>query len=170
MMDNRQDIRLDEPLTPQIGGMIKGGICVLGVHALIAAIVMLVRQDAPDAMLMLAVVMAACIGGLLLIGWIGTRERLLMDDEAIRTRSLMGKVTVLSWDSIRTAAVVYLSANHLHCWIVLSAEADPAQVLVRRRLMRGKSCTDRDLRLPYGAKRRALIEEQLHMKLPEIQL
>lgn len=170
MMDNRQDIRLDEPLTPQIGGMIKGGICVLGVHALIAAVVILYRQDAPDAMLMLAVVMAVCIGGLLLIGWISARERLLMDDEAIRTRSLMGKVTVLSWDSIRTAAVVPLSSNPLHRWIVLSAEADPAQVLVRKRLIRGKAYTSQEMRLPYGMKRLALIEQQLHMKLPEIQL
>lgn len=169
-MTNRRAIFLDEPLTPQIGSMIRGGVTVIGVYMLAAVIAMAGCENDPEVLALLAGLTVISVGGLLLLWRLCSLERLIIDEEGVHTRSLMGKVSALPWDSIRTAAVVPLSSNPLHRWIVLSAGADPAQVLVRKRLIRGKAYTSQEMRLPYGMKRLALIEQQLHMKLPEIRL
>lgn len=169
-MNGPHERLLDEPLTPQLGSMIRGGVTVIGVYILVAAIAMAGRETDPEVLALLAGITVISVGGLLLLWRLCSLERLIIDDEGVHTRSLLGKVTTLPWDSIRTAAVVPLSSNPLHRWIVLSAEADPAQVLVRKRLIRGKAYTSQEMRLPYGLQRHALIEQQLRMKLPEIRL
>ena len=169
-MMNQPAPLLNEPLTPQLGGMIKGGLSAIGVYVLVGAVVMLTRETDPEALLMLAVILGVSVAGLLGLWWLCNRERLIMDEAGVHTRSLLGKTSTLPWHAIRTAAVVSLSAHPLHRWIVLSTEPDPAQVLVRQRLMRGKPYTDAELRLPFDVKRCAMLEQQLHMRLPNINL
>ena len=169
-MTNQSTPFLNEPLTPQLGGMIKGGLAAIGVYVLIGAVAMFSRETDPEALLVLAIILGVAVAGLLGLWWLCNRERLIMDEAGVHTRSLRGKTITLPWNAIRTAAVVSLSAHPLHRWIVLSAEPDPAQVLVRQRLMRGKPYTDAELRLPFGVKRCAMLEQQLHMRLPNISL
>lgn len=169
-MNERHDRHLDEPLTPQIGGMIRGGLTVIGAYILVAMIAMSSRENDPEVLWLLAGIAVVSVGGLLLLWWLCSRERLIIDDEGVRTRSLLGKVRSLRWDAIRTAAVVHLSANDLHCWIVLSAEPDPRQVLIRKRLISMKPRDGQELRIPYGTRRCQIIGERLHMTLPQIML
>ena len=131
---------------------------------------MFTRETDPEALAVLAIVLAVAVAGLLGMWWLCNRARLIMDEAGVHTRSLTGKTSTLPWNTIRTAAVVSLSAHPLNRWIILSVEADPAQVLVRKRLIRGKAYTSQEMRLPYGLQRHALIEQQLRMKLPEIRL
>lgn len=169
MEDNRSTLSLNEPLTPQVGGMIKGGIAVIGAYILVAIIAMARRENDPETLWLLAGITVFSIGGLLFLWWLCSRERLIVDEAGIRTRSLLGKIRALEWPGIRTAAVVRLSANEMHHWIVLSTDPDPARVLTRKRQTR-KAKAGEELRIPYGEKRREAVEHYLNMTLPEIRL
>lgn len=167
MQYEREDHLLNEPLTPQIGAMLKGCAGMLALYLLAAVVILLTkRRGEMDIFMALMAVFVIAFGVLLLMWWMTKRERLIIDASGVRTRSLTGKTCALEWQQIHTAAVVRLSRNELHYWIVLSTETDPAQVLARKHLTR-KPQKGTELRIPYGVKRRVVIEQQLHMKLPE---
>ena len=68
-MNERHDRHLDEPLTPQIGGMIRGGLTVIGAYILVAMIAMSSRENDPEVLWLLVGIAVVSVGGLLLLWW-----------------------------------------------------------------------------------------------------
>ena len=71
---------------------------------------------------------------------------------------------------MRTAAIVKLSNDPRYCWIVLSTNPNPADVLVRKRLVWKNAKRGEEVRIPYTARRQEVVGHYLHMTLPEIKL
>lgn len=97
------------------------------------------------------------------------RMRLRMDAERIWTHIPLQKDRALAWGQVRTAAIVTLRNMNYPALIVLSIH-DPQTALTRKRMVWKNPKRGEELRLPLTDSRRAMIEQQLGMTLPEIEL
>lgn len=169
MEENRTFWPLEEPLNPQIKASVWGGVAVIGPYVLVALIASIGRDFALETIIALAAVLVVCVGALLLLLWFCNRARLVMDEQGVLTRSVLGKVSLLDWTQLRTAAIIKLGGNEMYHWIVLSVN-EPAEVISRKRMVWKNPKRDQELRIPFTPKRRATVEHYLGKVLPEIKL
>lgn len=97
------------------------------------------------------------------------RMRLKMDATRVWTHIPLTKDRSLNWADVRTAAVVTLKNMSYPAMIVLSIHA-PAEALTRKRMMWKNPRRGEELRIPASDSRRTVVEQQLGMKLPDIEL
>ena len=97
------------------------------------------------------------------------RMRLRMDHTRVWTHIPLTKDRSLNWADMRCAAVVTLKNVTYPAMIVLSVHA-PEEALTRKRMMWKNPVRGEELRIPLTDSRRAVVEQQLGMKLPEIEL
>lgn len=97
------------------------------------------------------------------------RMRLKMDATRVWTHIPLQKDRSLNWADVRTAAVVTLKNMNYPAMIVLSIHA-PQEALTRKRMVWKNPKRGEELRIPLSDTRRAVIEQQLGMTLPEIEL
>lgn len=169
MEDNRAIGPLEEAQYPFVKSMILGSIAAMGVYCLAR---MLTAEVELTGELLVGVVIILGVGTALLLGLWGlySRARLVMDDQGVLMKHLIARPHTLDWREVRTAAVVRLSNDPRYQWIVLSTNPEPAQVLIRKRLV-WKSCVrGEEVRIPYTDRRRAVAEHYLNKKLPDIKL
>lgn len=97
------------------------------------------------------------------------RMRLRMDTTRVWTHIPLTKDRSLNWAEIRTAAVVTLKNMNYPAMLVLSIHA-PAEALTRKRMVWKNPRRGEELRIPVTDARRAVVEQQLGMTLPDIEL
>lgn len=97
------------------------------------------------------------------------RMRLRMDANRIWTHIPLTKDRSLNWTDVRTAAVVTLRDMNYPAMIVLSIH-QPQEALTRHRMMWKNAKRGEELRIPLSESRRAVVEQQLGMTLPDIEL
>lgn len=97
------------------------------------------------------------------------RVRLYMDEQGVWVHMPLIRDRVLAWKQIRTAAVIDLENMNYPTMIVLSVH-EPAQTLTRKRMLWNNAKRGQELRIWYSDSRRAVVEQQLNMVLPEITL
>lgn len=97
------------------------------------------------------------------------RIRLKMDASRVWTHIPLTKDRSLNWADVRTAAIVTLKNMNYPAMIVLSIHA-PAEALTRKRMVWKNPRRGEELRIPVTDSRRAVIEKQLGMQLPNIEL
>lgn len=97
------------------------------------------------------------------------RMRLKMDATRVWTHIPLTKDRSLNWADVRTAAVVTLKNMNYPAMIVLSIHA-PAEALTRKRMVWKNPKRGEELRIPLADTRRAVVEQQLGMTLPDIEL
>lgn len=171
MKDNyneNTDLLLDEKLsTPQMLWWLVGVMVCAAFAGSISG-----SRDA-DGFLLL-IVFAVSIGvvllGLLLANVLFLRRmRLKMDATRVWTHIPLTKDRSLNWADVRTAAVVTLKNMNYPAMIVLSIHA-PADALTRKRMVWKNPKRGEELRIPLTDTRRAVVEQQLGMTLPDIEL
>lgn len=169
MEENRPSWLLEEAQYPWVKGMVLGAVSMLVVYALIALIKATVEVTWE---LVGGVLFFTGIGtGLLLLLWWGmSRARLVLDDQGVLMKHIIAAPHTLDWKQVRTAAIVKLSNDPRYCWIVLSTNPNPADVLVRKRLVWKNAKRGEEVRIPYTARRQEVVGHYLHMTLPEIKL
>ena len=168
MEENRASWLLEEAQYPWVKGMVLGGVAAVAVYSLMA---MIGADDLNwERFGMVLVVVAATAVLLLLLLWFVNRARLVVDDQGVMMTHIVTASHTLDWKQIRTAAIVRLSNDPRYHWIVLSTNPQPAEVIVRKRLMWKNPVRGEEVRIPYTDKRREAVEHYLHMTLPEIQL
>lgn len=171
MKDNYRentDLLLDEKLsTSQMMWWITG----LMLCAAIAGGISGSRGASGELMLIVIAVSIGIIGlGILLANVLILRHmRLKMDATRVWTHIPLTKDRSLNWADVRTAAVVTLKNMNYPAMIVLSVHA-PAEALTRKRMMWKNPKRGEELRIPLNDTRRAIVEQQLHMTLPDIEL
>ena len=97
------------------------------------------------------------------------RMRLKMDAERVWSHIPLTRDRCLNWADIRTAAIVTLKGVNYPAMIVLSIHL-PQEALLRNRMLWKNPKRGEELRFPVTDTRRAAIEKQLGMQLPEITL
>jgi len=97
------------------------------------------------------------------------RMRVKMDHTRVWTHIPLQKDRSLNWADIRTAAVVTLQNMNYPTMIVLSVHA-PQEALTRKQMTWKNARRGEELRIPLTDTRRAVVEQQLGMHLPEIEL
>lgn len=95
------------------------------------------------------------------------RMRLYMDKTRVWMHIPLTKDRSLDWAAIRTAAIVRL--GNYPAMIVLSIH-DPQEALTRERMVWKNPQRGEELRFHLTDSRRAVVEQCLHMQLPEITL
>lgn len=102
--------------------------------------------------------------------WLICRSmRLKMDATRVWTHIPLTKDRSLAWGDIRTAAVVTLKGMNYPTMIILSIHA-PEEALTRKRMMWKNARRGEEMRIPLTEQRRAIVEQQLNMQLPDITL
>lgn len=94
------------------------------------------------------------------------KYRFRVDEQGIRIDGLFGRKQFLCWADVRTAAVVHYDGSRE---IVLSV-GEPAEVLVKKRLMRIRQNTSEEMHLGVSDRLRGIVEHYLQMELPTIHL
>lgn len=97
------------------------------------------------------------------------RVRLYMDEQGLWIHMPLQKDRPLLWKDVRTAAVVELKNMNYPTMIVLSVH-EPAETLTRKRMMWKNAKRGQELRIWHSESRQAVVEQMLHMTLPEIVL
>lgn len=125
-------------------------------------------ENGLDAQTLLAFVVAVplVLGMLALLCHLMRKHRFRVDGQGIRIDGLFGKKQFLRWADVRTAAIVHYDGSKT---IVLSVE-EPAEVLVKKRLMRIKQNSSAEIHLGTSDRMRGIVEHYLHMELPTILL
>lgn len=95
--------------------------------------------------------------------------RIRMDENRVWTHIPLQKDRSLEWKQIRTAAIVTLKKMNYPAQIVLSVH-EPQEALTRKRMVWKNPKRGEEMRILLTDSRRAVIEQCLHMELPEIQL
>nr|MBR4281212.1 hypothetical protein [Clostridia bacterium] len=162
------ELLLDETLaTPNMMWWLSGIMIVSGVAGGISG-----AQG--DVSLLLLGVIVGCIAFLVGVVWltywlICRRMRLKMDTTRVWSHIPLTKDRSLNWADVRTAAVVSLKNMAYPSMIVLSVET-PEVALTRKRMMWKNPKRGQELRFPLSDARRAVVEQQLGMQLPDIVL
>ena len=113
---------------------------------------------------------AFVVGVVWLTYWlICRRMRLKMDTTRVWSHIPLTKDRSLAWAEVRTAAIVTLKNMNYPAMIVLSV-LPPDEALTRKRMMWKNPKRGEELRIPLTDSRRAVVEQQLCMQLPEILL
>lgn len=97
------------------------------------------------------------------------RVRLYMDEQGLWVHMPLMKDRPLLWKDVRTAAVVNLKNMAYPTMIVLSVHT-PDETLTRKRMMWKNAKRGQELRIWHSESRLAVVENMLHMTLPEIVL
>ena len=95
--------------------------------------------------------------------------RIRMDEKRVWTHIPLQKDRSLEWKQIRTAAVVTLKNANYPAQIVLSVH-EPQEALSRKRMVWKNPKRGEEMRIVFTDSRRAIIEQCLHMTLPELEL
>ena len=106
------------------------------------------------------------MGLLALLCRMARKYRFRVDEEGIKIDVLLGKSVKMLWTDVRTAAVVQYDGTKE---IVLSMR-EPEEVLLKKRLMRVAGKTSEEIHLGASGRMRGLVEQHLHMQLPDITL
>lgn len=168
MEEKRPAWPLEEPQNPWVKSMVLGGIVAVAAYSLVA---MIGADDLSwESVGMVLVVVAVTSVLLLLLLWFVNRARLVLDDQGVLMKHIIAAPHTLDWKQVRTAAIVKLSNDPRYCWIVLSTNPNPADVLVRKRLVWKNAKRGEAVRIPYTARRQEVVGHYLHMTLPEIKL
>ena len=93
--------------------------------------------------------------------------RLYMDEQGLWVHMPLMKDRPLLWKDIRTAAVVNLKNMTYPTMIVLSVYT-PEETLTRKRMVWKNAKRGQELRIWHSESRQAVVEQMLHMTLPEI--
>ena len=110
------------------------------------------------------------VGVVWLTYWLFCRRmRLKMDATRVWSHIPLTKDRSLNWADMQTAAIVQLKNANYPAMIVLSV-LKPAEVLTRKRMVWKNPRRGEELRFQLTDSRRAVIEKQLGMTLPEITL
>ncbi len=165
-----ENLLLDESLTPnKMLWWLYGILCVAGLVGALSA----VDGGRDDVLIALGVAAAfAVIFAVIFILenlLIFRRMRLKMNAERIWSHIPLTKDRSLNWADIRTAAVVQLKGMTYPPMIVLSVQM-PAEALTRKRMLWKNPKRGVEMRIPLSDSRRAVIEQQLGMALPDILL
>ena len=97
------------------------------------------------------------------------RMRLRMDATRVWSHIPLTKDRSLNWADVRTAAIVKLKDMNYPAMIVLSVQS-PEEALTRKRMVWKNPKRGEELRFQLTDSRRAVVEQMLHMTLPEIVL
>ena len=97
------------------------------------------------------------------------KVRLYMDEQGLWIHMPLQKDRPLLWKDIRTAAIVNLQNMNYPTMIVLSVN-QPAETLTRKRMVWKNTKRGQELRIWHSESRQAVVEQMLHMTLPEIVL
>ena len=97
------------------------------------------------------------------------RMRIRMDETRVWTHVPLQKDRALAWKQIRTAAVVRLKNMNYPTQIVLSIH-EPQEALTRKRMVWKNAKRGEEMRILLTDSRRAVVEQCLHMTLPDIEL
>ena len=158
---------LDEPLsTPAIMWWLTGIIVCSGVISGMARM--------REVSLLLVGVILGTIAFLVLVAWLTywlycRRMRLRMDATRVWSHIPLTKDRSLNWADVRTAAIVKLKDMNYPTMIVLSIHT-PQETLTRKRMVWKNPKRGEELRIQLTDSRRAIVEQQLGMTLPEITL
>ena len=95
--------------------------------------------------------------------------RIRMDENRVWTHIPLQKDRSLEWKQIRTAAIVTLKKMNYPPQIVLSVH-EPQEALTRKRMVWKNPKRGEEMRILLTDSRRAVVEQCLHMTLPEIEL
>jgi len=95
--------------------------------------------------------------------------RIRMDENRVWTHIPLQKDRSLEWKQIRTAAIVTLKKMNYPAQIVLSVH-EPQEALTRKRMVWKNPKRGEEMRILLTDSRRAVVEQCLHMTLPEIEL
>lgn len=95
--------------------------------------------------------------------------RIRMDETRVWTHIPLQKDRSLEWKQIRTAAIVTLKNANYPAQIVLSIH-EPQEALTRKRMVWKNPKRGEEMRILLTDSRRAVVEQCLHMTLPEIEL
>ena len=117
-------------------------------------------------LLAFAVSIPLMLGALWLLCRLARKYRFRVDEAGVRIDALFGKGVMLLWTDVRTAAVVQYDGS---TQIILSV-GEPAEVLVKKRLMRRNGNTPEELHLGASDRMRRLVEHYLRMELPTFRL
>ena len=116
------------------------------------------------------VTIAFLVGVAWLTYWLYCRRmRVKMDATRAWIHIPLTKERSLRWADIRTAAIVTLKNMNYPAMIVLSVHT-PEETLTRKRMMWKNPIHGEELRFQLTDSRRAVVEQQLGMTLPEITL
>lgn len=158
---------LDEPLsTPAIMWWLTGIIVCSGVISGLAG-----KHDVTPLLIGVTLATTAFMVG---VAWLTywlycCRMRLKMDATRVWSHIPLTKDRSLSWADVRTAAIVTLKNVNYPAMIVLSVHA-PQETLTRKRMLWKNPRRGEELRIQLTDTRRTIVEQQLNMRLPEIQL
>ena len=161
------ELLLDETLsTPAMMWWLTGIIVCSGVISGMARM--------REVSLLLVGVILGTIAFLVLVAWLTywlycRRMRLRMDATRVWSHIPLTKDRSLNWADVRTAAIVKLKDMNYPTMIVLSIH-QPQEALTRHRMMWKNAKRGEELRIPLSESRRAVVEQQLGMKLPDIEL
>lgn len=161
------ELLLDETLsTPAMMWWLTGIIVCSGVISGMARM--------REVSLLLVGVILGTIAFLVLVAWLTywlycRRMRLRMDATRVWSHIPLTKDRSLNWADVRTAAIVKLKDMNYPAMIVLSVQS-PEEALTRKRMMWKNPKRGQELRFQLTDSRRAVVEQQLGMTLPEITL
>ena len=153
---------LDEPAYPFRSVAILAGTSI--VFVMVCALI----ENGLDVQTLLAfgISVPLVLGMLALLCRLMRKYRFRVDERGICIDGLFGRKEFLRWDRVRTAAVVHYDGSRE---IVLSV-GEPAEVLVKKRLMRIRQNTSEEMHLGVSERMRGIVEHHLHMELPVIRL
>ena len=117
-------------------------------------------------LLAFAVSVPLVLGMLALLCRMARKYRFRVDEEGVTIDAFWGKGKRMQWKDVRTAAIVQYDGTKE----IILAIREPADVLVKKRLMRVTGNTAEEMHLGASDRLRNLVEHYLRMELPTIRL
>ena len=162
MCNEQKDYILDEPAYP-----FRPIAITVGTSSAFLMVCSLI-ENGLDVHVLLAFIVGvpAMLGILALLCRMGRKYRFRVDEEGVRIDAVFGKGRRMLWKDVRTAAIVQYDGTKE----IVLAKGEPADVLVKKRLMRVTGNTAEEMHLGASDRLRHLVEHYLRMELPVISL